>query len=326
MIQRRRQFLQLTMSAVSLPFLIRAAVSQGSYPSRPIRLIVGFTPGTAADITARAFANGGSDLLGQQVVVENKPGAGSSVAAEYVARAAKDGYTLFLSSLSIVTSQIINPDPGFDLVKDFAPISLLASGAVVLVVNPQSGLTNVADLIAMAKSKPDQVLCANAGIGSLPHMAAELFAQRTGIKVVHVPYPGSPQAVNDLIAGRVTMFFSPASTVIGQIAAGKLRALATAANKRASALPNVLSMAESGMPDFDTSLWFGIMAPAGTPQIAIEKIASAAEKAMGRSDAVEVLKKQGFDPLGEGPDAFGRYLRSEITRWSEVARRAGVRS
>jgi tripartite-type tricarboxylate transporter receptor subunit TctC len=326
MTRGRREFLQLAMSAVSLPFLGRMAIGQESYPSRPIRLIVGFTPGTAADITGRAFANGASDLLGQQVVVEDKPGAGSSVAAEYVARAAKDGYTLFLSSLSIVTSQIINPDPGFDLVKDFAPISLLASGAVVLVVNPQSGLNNVADLIAMAKSKPDQVLCANAGIGSLPHMAAELFAQRAGIKVVHVPYPGSPQAVNDLIAGRVTMFFSPASTVIGQIAAGKLKALATAANKRASALPDVPSMAEAGIPDFDTSLWFGIMAPAGTPQMAIDKIASAAEKAMHRPDAVEVLQKQGFDPLGEGPDKFGPYLRSEIARWSEVARRAGVRS
>jgi tripartite-type tricarboxylate transporter receptor subunit TctC len=326
MIQRRRQFLQLTLSAVSLPFLVRAAVSQESYPSRPIRLVVGFTPGTAADITARAFANGAPDLLGQRVVVEDKPGAGSSVAAEYVARAAKDGYTLFLSSLSIVTSQIINPDPAFDLAKDFAPISLLASGAVVLVISPQSNLNNVADLIALAKSKPDQVLCANAGIGSLPHMAAELFAQRAGIKLVHVSYPGSPQAVNDLIAGRVTMFFSPASTVIGQIAAGKLKALATAANKRASALPNVPSMAEAGMADFDTSLWFGIMAPAGTPQIAIEKIANAAEKAMRRPDAVEVLEKQGFDPSGEGPDAFGLYLRTEISRWSEVALRAGVKS
>lgn len=157
-------------------------------------------------------------------------------------------------------------------------------------------------------------------------MAAELLAQRAGIKVVHVPYPGSPQAVNDLIARRVTMFFSPASTVIGQIAAGKLKALATAANTRASALPNVPSMAEAGIPDFDTSLWFGIMAPAGTAQMAIDKIANAAERAMHRPDAVEVLQKQGFDPLGEGPDKFGSYLRSEIARWSEVARRAGERS
>jgi hypothetical protein len=156
MSHRRRQFLQLAVGAVALPFLGRAATADESYPS---------PPGTAADITARAFGNGASDLLGQQIVVEDKPGAGSSVAAEYVARAAKDGYTLFLSSLSIVTSQIINPDPAFDLDKDFAPVSLLASGAVVLVVSPQSNLSSVADLIALAKSKPDQVLCANAGIG-----------------------------------------------------------------------------------------------------------------------------------------------------------------
>ena len=322
----RRQFLQLAASAVSLPFVNRAAIAQDSYPSHPIHLIVGFTPGTAADITARAFSNGAADLVGQQIVVENKPGAGSSVAAEYVARAAKDGYTLFLSSLSIVTSQVMNPDPAFDLVRDFAPISLLASGAVVLVVSPQSNLHNVAELIALAKSKPGEVLCANAGVGSLPHMAAELFAQRAGIKLLHVPYMGSPQAVTDLIAGRITMFFSPASTVIGQIAAGKLKALATAANRRANALPEVPSMAEAGMPDFDTSLWFGIMAPAGTPQTAIEKMANAAGEAMHGSEAIETLKKQGFDPLGQGPDAFGRYVRSEITRWSEVARLAGVKS
>jgi tripartite-type tricarboxylate transporter receptor subunit TctC len=323
---RRRQFLRLAVGAVTLPFLGRAAIADESYPLRPIRLIVGFTPGTAADITARAFGNGASDLLGQQIVVEDKPGAGSSIAAEYVARAPKDGYTLFLSSLSIVTSQIINPDPAFDLSKDFAPIALLASGAVVLVVSPQSNLSTVGDLIGMARSNPGQVLCANAGIGSLPHMAAEFFAQRAGIKLVHVPYPGSPQAVTDLVAGRVTMFFSPASTVIGQITAGKLKALATAANKRASALPEVPSMAEAGMLDFDTSLWFGVMAPAGTPQTTIQKIASAAEKAMHRPDAVETLNKQGFDPLGQGPDPFKRYLLSEITRWSEVARHAGVRS
>ena len=193
MTHRRRQFLQVAASTVLLPFLNRTVLAQESYPSRPIRLIVGFTPGTAADITARAFGNGASDFLGQQIVVEDKPGAGSSIAAEYVARSAKDGYTLFLSSLSIVTSQIINPDPAFDLNKDFAPISLLASGAVVLVVSPQSNLSSVGDLIAMAKSNPGQVLCVNAGIGSLPLMVAELFAQRAGIELVSVPYPGSPQ-------------------------------------------------------------------------------------------------------------------------------------
>ena len=317
----RRNVLCTAVSVIAAPWVSDAAMAQDVYPSRPIHLIVGFTPGTAADITARAFSNGAESVLGQTIVVEDKPGAGSSVAAEYVARAAKDGYTLFLSSLSIVTSQVMNPDTAFDLTRDFAPVSLLASGAVVLVVSPQSNLHSVAQLIALAKSKPDEVLCANAGVGSLPHMAAEFFAQRAGIKLVNVPYPGSPQAVNDLIAGRVTMFFSPASTVIGQIAAGKLIALAAASTKRASALPDVPSMTEAGMPDFDTSLWFGVVAPAGTPQAAIDKVAKAADIAMRAPQTVETLKKQGFDPIGEGPDRFGPYLRSEITRWSEVGAR-----
>jgi len=317
----RRNLLRSAVSVIAAPLMSDAAMAQDAYPSRPIHLIVGFTPGTAADITARAFGNGAEDSLGQKIIVEDKPGAGSSVAAEYVARAAKDGYTLFLSSLSIVTSQVMNPDTAFDLTKDFAPVSLLASGAVVLVVSPQSNLHSVAELIALAKSKRGEVLCANAGVGSLPHMAAEFFAQRAGIKLVNVPYPGSPQAVNDLVAGRVTMLFSPASTVIGQIDAGKLIALATAATKRASALPDVPSMAEAGIPDFDTSLWFGLMAPAGTPQMAIDKIAEAADMAMRAPQTVDTMKKQGFDPIGEGPDRFGPYLRSEITRWSEVGAR-----
>jgi tripartite-type tricarboxylate transporter receptor subunit TctC len=220
----------------------------------------------------------------------------------------------------------MKPDPGFDLLRDFAPVSLLANGAVVLVASPQSGLNSVAEVIALAKSKPGEVLCANVGVGSLPHFAAELFAQRAGIKLVHVPYPGSPQAVNDLIAGRVAIFFSPASTVLGQIAGGKVKALATAAERRAKVLPDVPSMAEAGMPDFDASLWFALLAPAGTPQAAIDKIASAATKAMHAPAAVETLSKQGFDPIGNGPDKFAPYLASEIKRWSDVARAAGVKT
>jgi len=322
----RREFLHGGAAVAALTPIALSASAQAAYPSRPIRLIVGFTPGTAADIAARTFANGAEGALGQKIIVENKPGAGSAVAAEFVARAPKDGYTLFLATLSIVTAQAMKPDPNFDLARDFAPISLLANGAVVLVVNPASNLHSVADLIALAKAKPGEVLAANAGVGSLPHFSAALFAQRTGIKLVHVPYPGSPQAVNDLLAGRVTMFFSPASTVVGQIAAGKLRALATASTKRASVLPDVPSMTEAGVPDFDSSLWFGLLAPAGTPRAAIDRVAAAAEQAMRRPEAVDALKKQGFEPLGTSPDSFGPYLRGEIARWSEVARGAGVKS
>ena len=294
----RRKLLQASAAVAALAPLSRSALAQDAFPSRPIRLVVGFTPGTAADITARIFAPGAEGVLGQKIVVENKPGAGSALAAEHVARAAKDGYTLFLATLSIVTAQAMKPDPNFDLARDFAPISLLTSGAVVLVVNPDSNLRSVAELIALAKQKPGEVLCANAGVGSLPHFSGELFAQRAGIKVTHVPYPGSPQAVNDLLGGRVTMFFSPASTVIGQIGAGKLRALATAADKRASVLPDVPSMAEAGMPDFDTSLWFGLLAPAGTPADVIDEVARAAAGGMHAPEAIETLKKQGFEPLG----------------------------
>jgi tripartite-type tricarboxylate transporter receptor subunit TctC len=314
----RRNLMLTAFAAIPASLISDVAPAQQTYPSRPIHLIVGFTPGTATDITARAFSNGAEEILGQKIIVEDKPGAGSSVAAEYVARAAKDGYTLFVSTLSIVTSQIMNPDAAFDLTRDFAPVALLASGAVVLVASPQSNLHTVAEFIALAKSKPGEILCANVGIGSLPHMAAEFFAQRAGIKMVNVPYPGSPQAVNDLIAGRVTVFFSPASTVIGQIAAGKLTALATASTKRASALPDVPSMAEAGMPDFDVSLWFGLLAPTGTPQAAIESLAKATEKAMQAPQAVAMLKAQGFDPIGAGPEVFAPYLRKEIARWSKV--------
>jgi tripartite-type tricarboxylate transporter receptor subunit TctC len=321
----RRRFLQLTTGVTALHAFAPMAQAD-DYPSRPIRLIVGFTPGTATDIAARTLANGAEGPLGQKMVVENRPGAASGLAAEYVARAANDGYTLFVATVSLVTIQTMKPNPAFDLARDFAPITLLAKQAVVLVVDPQSNLHSVAELIALAKSKPGEVLCANVGIGSLPHFAAVLFAQRAGINLTHVPYPGSPEAVNDLLGGRVTMFFSPASTVIGQIAAGKLRPLATASDRRANALPDVPSMAEAGIPDFDTSLWFGLLAPARTPRPIIDKLASVADKAMHAPEAIETLKKQGFDPQGDGPDAFERYLRSEIVRWTDVAHVAGVKS
>jgi tripartite-type tricarboxylate transporter receptor subunit TctC len=315
----RRAISLLALAAICSP----RALAQATYPSRPIHLIVGFTPGAASDIAARHFARGAEPIVGQQIVVENKPGAGSSIAAQYVARAANDGYTLFCPALSTLTNEIINPAPSFDMSRDFAPIALLADLAIVLVVNPEINVHSVTELVALAKSKPDEALYASVGAGSLPHLCA---AQRAGLNLTHVPYPGSPQAVTDLIAGRITMFFAPAFSVIGQIASGKLTALATAANKRASALPDVPTMAEAGIPDFDTSLWLGLLAPAGTPRPVIEKLADAAHKAMHAPQAMETLRKQGFDPLDAGPDEFAAFIRSEVARWSEVARAAGLKS
>jgi tripartite-type tricarboxylate transporter receptor subunit TctC len=212
----RRNFVLAGAAALSAG--TRVGLAQDAYPSRPIHVIVGFTPGAAADVAARVLSQGAGSILGQQIVVENRPGAGSSIAAQFVAHAANDGYTLFLATLSIVTNQIINPNASgnqLDLTKNFAPVALLESGAIVLVVNPASDIHSVDELIALAKAKPGQVFHATV-VGSLPHFASELFAQRAGVKLTQVPYQGSPQAVIDVIAGRATMTFSPASSVVGQ--------------------------------------------------------------------------------------------------------------
>jgi tripartite-type tricarboxylate transporter receptor subunit TctC len=302
-----------------------ATAAETDYPNRPIRLIVGFTPGSAADITARVMGQRMGQTLGQQFVVESKPGAGSSLAAEAVARAPKDGYTLFLLSSANIANAAINPNLSFDVAKDFAPIALVDTAAVILVVPPPTGVKTVQELIELAKSKPGQLAYASTGVGGAPHLSGELFSMRTGVKLVHVPYQGSPQAATDLLAGRVAMMFSPASAVVSQVEAGSLRALASAASKRPSILPNVPTMAEAGVPDFDTSIWFGLVAPAGTPRPVLDKLAGAVREAMATSEVVTALRPQGMDPLSGGPDEFGRHIASEIKRWGEVAQAAGLK-
>jgi tripartite-type tricarboxylate transporter receptor subunit TctC len=317
----RRTMARLALAAVLSP---GGALAAEEYPSRPIHLICGFTAGATSDVIARIFAQAADPLLGQQVVVENKPGAGSSIAAEYVAHAAKDGYTLFVPALSTLTDEIVNPSRSVRLTKDFSPIALFGNIAIVLVVSPSSNIHSLADLIAAAKSKPGRVSYASVGAGTLPHLAGVLFSQRAGVELLHVPYPGSPQAVTDLIAGRITMFFAPASSIVGQIAAGKILALATAADKRSSALPNVPTMAEAGMANFDTSLWLGLAGPAGMPRPAVEKLSNAADKAMQTPSAKAALVKQGYDSRHLGPDEFAAFIKSEYARWSDVARAAGL--
>jgi len=323
MILPRRTFLRLAAGAAALPPLTDLAAAEGAYPSRPIHVVIGFTPGAAADVVARVFAQAASPILGQQLVVENKPGAGSSIAAEYVAHSQKDGYTIFLGTLSIITNQIINPNNALDLTKDFEPVALIQNAPIILVVNPKSNLNSVKELIALCKAHPDKALDSNV-IGSMPHFASELFAQQAGIKLTQVPYQGSPQAVQDVVADRTLMTFSPVSTVVGLIAAGKLKALATTTSQRASALPDVPTMVESGLPGVQTSLWFGLLAPAGTPRPIVDKLAAAAKQAVHSPAAIAALSKSGDDPLDGGPDEFAAFMKSEIARWNKVARAAGM--
>jgi tripartite-type tricarboxylate transporter receptor subunit TctC len=299
--------------------------AQSDYPNKPIHLIVGFIPGSSADITARVLGGRMTQLLGQQVVIENKPGAGSSLAADYVARAPKDGYTLFMGSSANITNAAINPKLSFDIVKDFAPVALINTAAVILVVHPSLNVGSVKDLIALAKTKPGQINYASTGVGTAPHLSGELFNQRAGVKLVHVPYQGSPQAATDLLAGRVQVMFSPASAVVSQIASGKLKALAASTAQRTGVLPNVPTMAEAGMPDFVTSIWFGLMAPVGTPRGIVDKLARAVAETIKAPDVIAAWRPQGIDPMNGGPDEFARMIASEVKRWGDVASAAGLK-
>jgi tripartite-type tricarboxylate transporter receptor subunit TctC len=322
----RRKVLQLTAAAAATPAVSCMALAD-TYPSHPIRLIVGFTAGAASDVVARIFVHAASPIVGQQIVVENKPGAGSSIAAHYVAHAPKDGYTLFFPALSTLTNEIVNPtSPPLDMSKDFAPVAQLAEGPFFLTVNPALGVHSVAELVALAKSKPGELTYGSVGAGSLPHLCGVLFAQRAGIKLVHVPYPGSPESVTDLIAGRITMAFVVGSSTIGQINAGQLLPLATTGAKRSNLLPKVPTMTEAGISGFGFNLWLGLLAPAGTPQPVVATLANAARKSVQMPDTVNALHKQGYEPLDVGPGEFAARIRDDVARWSEAARLAGLKT
>lgn len=319
-IDRRSLSLGALAAMLSPPSALAA-----DYPTRPIRLIVGFSAGASSDIIARLYAKGAGQMLGQEMIVENKTGAGSSIAAEYVARSAKDGYTLFAPALSTLTYKIVHPEARYDVSRDFAPVSLLAVGPLVMVVDPKLGVNSVAEFTALAKSKPGELLFGTVGPGSLPDLAGELYAQRAGVKLVQVPYPGSPQITTDLMGGRITMAFQIASSAVGQIQTGQIKALAVATDKRSDLLPDVPTMAEAGMPDFNTPLWFGLLAPAGTPRSIVDQLAAAAKQSMHTPETVDLLAKQGFAPEDMGPDAFAQFIKSEIARWSAVVSAANIK-
>jgi len=313
---------RLAVLAIALIAVAPAAAQE--FPTRPVRVLVGFTPGAAADITARVLASRMSQILNQQVVVENKPGAGSSLAADYVSHAAKDGYTLLIGTSANLTNAVISPNLGFDFVKDFSPIALITTAPVILVVNPSLGVDSVQELIALARKRPGEINYGSTGVGAAPHLAGELFNARAGVKLVHVPYQGSPQAVTDLLAGRVSVMFSPASAVIPHVKAGKLKALASAASRRPGIAPDLPTMAEAGVPDFDASIWFGLTAPAGTPRPVIDRLAAAVNEALTSDDAKASYAAQGFDLLGGGPEDFARTIASDTERWTVAARAAGL--
>jgi tripartite-type tricarboxylate transporter receptor subunit TctC len=259
------------------------------------------------------------------VVVESRTGAGSNIAAEFVARAGADGYTLYIGTSSNLTSLAINSNLRLDFAKDFAPVTPLTLLPLILAVNPSLGVSNMQEFVALAKSKPGELTYASVGVGTVPHLSTELFSKRTGIKLVHVPYQGSPPAVTDLLAGRVSMMLGVASTILPHVEAGRLKALAQSSSKRAHAAPNVPTMVEAGLPDFEAGVWFGLVAPAGTPRAVIDKLSAAANKALASDDVVAKLRAQGFEPMGGPPDEFAQFIARETVKWTAAAEAAGLR-
>jgi len=228
-------------------------------------------------------------------------------------------------ALSTLTYKTVHPEAPYDMAKDFAPVALLAVGPLVMAVDPKLGVNSVKEFTALAKSKPGKLNFGTVGPGSLPDLAAELYAQRAGVQMVQVPYPGSPQITTDLISGRIEMSFQITSAILGQIKSGQIKALAVATSKRSPLIPDVPTMEEAGMPDFNTPLWFGLVAPAGTPRPVIDKLAAAAKQAMHAPATVDLLDKQGFAPEDMGPDQFAEFIKSEVKRWTEVVTAANIK-
>ncbi len=305
--------------------VLASTASGQSYPSKPVKLIVPFTAGSATDILARTVGQQLTELWGQPVVVDNRPGAGGTIGSAIVAKAAPDGYTLLVHSAAHAYNPSIYTTLTFDTSKDFVEITPLAGQPNVLVVAPSSGYKTVADLIAAAKAKPGQLNFASAGIGSGTHINGEKFRLAAGIDVAHIPYKGTPEALTDTVTGRVTYFFSPISAALPQIREGKLVALGVSTAKRSSALPNVPTIAESGLPGFDYNLWVGLFAPAGTPPDIVDKINRAVARVLQTPDAKERLAALGAEAMPMTPPEFHKFVAVGIEESGKVISAAGSR-
>jgi len=320
----RREFLQLTAGAVALPALSAVAAAE-TYPERPARIISGFPPGGISDTYARLLAQWLSQQLGQQFIVENRPGAGGNLAAEAVAKAAPDGYTLLQTTSADAWNATLYQNLNFNVVRDFSPIATISRGSGLLVVNPSLPAQSVPELIAYAKSNPGKVTVASAGVGSAPHMFWELFRNKTGIDMVHVPYRGGGPAVVDLLAGQVQVYFGTFPSTIEQVRAGKLRALAVTSPTRAAVLPDVPAMAEF-LPGFEASIYVGLAAPRDTPAAIINKLGDTVSRALDDPGIQRRIADFGDAPLRLSPAAFTKLVADETEKWADVIHAAGVKA
>ena len=297
------------------------------YPTRAITLVVPYAAGGGNDIMARTAADKMSPALGQQIVIENRGGAGGSIATRQVAHATPDGYTLGLGGTgTLAVDPTLYPNAGYDPRKDFAPIGLIGTSALVLVIHPSIPAHNVKELIAYAKANPGKLNFASAGVGSVIHLAAEYFKVQAGIEMTHVPYKGSAPALADLVGGHVSMYFSSLPPAIGLVKDGKIRALAVTGLKRSPIFPELSTVSESGLPGFEAVLHYGIVAPAGTPKPIVQKLNAALRKAVMSDELKQKLAADGTEPLASTPEEYAADIDKEETKWSVIVKKSGAKA
>jgi tripartite-type tricarboxylate transporter receptor subunit TctC len=318
--------MKLALSLLSLVALTATASAQ-DYPNRPITLIVPYAAGGGNDIMARIAAEKMSPVLGQQIVIENRGGAGGSIATRAIAHAAPDGYTLGLGGTgTLAIDPTLYSNAGYDPRKDFAPIGLIGTSALVLVIHPSIPAHTVKELIAYAKANPGKLTYASAGVGSGIHLAAEYFRFQAGLEMTHVPYKGSGPALNDLVGGHVSMYFSSLPPAIGLVKEGKLRALAVTGAARSPIFPELPTIAEAALPGFEAVLHYGIVAPAGTPKPIVDKLNAALRQAVMSDDMKKKLAADGTEPLASTPEQYAADIDKEETKWSAIIKKSGAKA
>lgn len=317
--------MKLIVAALLALAPLAGAIAQ-PFPSKPIRIIVPFTPGSATDTMARPIAEKLAAAFGQQVVVENRPGAGGTIGIGALARSPADGYTLAVVSTGHVVNPVLYANLAYDTLKDFSGVAPLAGLPSVLVVSPALGVRSVQDLVAMAKARPGQLNYATAGIGSAAHISAEKFRMATGIDAVHVPLKGSPESLTETMGGRTQFTWTPLTTAVGQIRGGQLLALAVSTARRSDAFPDVPTIAEAGYPRGEFNFWVGMLAPAQTPREVLARLNSEIQRALQAPDMKERLAKLGAEPIAMSPEQFDSFIREEHAVLGDMMRAAGVKA
>ncbi|MDQ6618714.1 MAG: tripartite tricarboxylate transporter substrate binding protein [Pseudomonadota bacterium] len=315
----------LLAACAALTLLCGNALAQ-TYPSKPIRIIVPYTPGGFNDTLGRLLALKFQEAWGQPAVVENKPGAGTVIGTETVAKSAPDGYTLLIVALPFSVLPSLYPNTSFSVTKDFVPIVLAGATQNMLVVNTALPVNSVQDLIALAKRKPDELAYASTGSGSSNHLSMEMFKSMTGTRINHIPYKGTAPAVTDLLGGQVQVMFDNTPNVLPHVKAGKLRALAVTGAQRSSFTPDLPTVAESGVPGYEITVWFGLVAPAGTPKDIVAKLNAEVNRVLALPDTRERFQAAGVEPIGGPPEAFAAHLQREVTKWARVVKESGAKA